>query len=382
MALNNMEFTTIPYILAVDDEPLNRLLIEDIIEDRYEVVTVASGEQCLQMVKERLPDLILLDINMPDLSGFEVCKQLSQQPETANIPVIFLTAMVGVDEERQGLDVGAVDYITKPFTESILLARIKTHLTLNQARKIIEKNHQVLQSERNQIEQIISSMRKDDRFQQQNISQLVSPVEESNGDIVLSATNDNNHHYVLVGDFTGHGLNAAMAGPLVSSLFYTQSAQNLSAMAILEVINNELYRKLPSQSFLATVFIDWNINNQTLTIWNFAMPNVVLIHANGEFEEINSMSVALGVLSCELHTPMPVSVDFKEGDSLFSYSDGIQEVLNADGKQFGDLMLPTIMKDIFAGHLAMEDVAQQIAEFSNGVPIKDDVTLVQLEAAY
>lgn len=382
MALNNMEFTTIPYILAVDDEPLNRLLIEDIIEDRYEVVTVASGEQCLQMVKERLPDLILLDINMPDLSGFEVCKQLSQQPETASIPVIFLTAMVGVDEERHGLDVGAVDYITKPFTESILLARIKTHLTLNQARKIIEKNHEVLQSERNQIEQIISSMRKDDRFQQQNISQLVSPVEESNGDIVLSATNDNNHHYVLVGDFTGHGLNAAMAGPLVSSLFYTQSAQNLSAMAILEVINNELYRKLPSQSFLATVFIDWNKNNQTLTIWNFAMPNVVLIHANGEFEEINSMSVALGVLSCEQHTPMPVSVDFKEGDSLFAYSDGIQEVLNADGKQFGDLMLPTIMKDIFAGHLAIEDVAQQIAEFSNGVPIKDDVTLVQLEAAY
>ena len=377
-----MEFTTIPYILAVDDEPLNRLLIEDIIEDRYEVVTVASGEQCLQMVKERLPDLILLDINMPDLSGFEVCKQLSQQPETASIPVIFLTAMVGVDEERHGLDVGAVDYITKPFTESILLARIKTHLTLNQARKIIEKNHEVLQSERNQIEQIISSMRKDDRFQQQNISQLVSPVEESNGDIVLSATNDNNHHYVLVGDFTGHGLNAAMAGPLVSSLFYTQSAQNLSAMAILEVINNELYRKLPSQSFLATVFIDWNKNNQTLTIWNFAMPNVVLIHANGEFEEINSMSVALGVLSCEQHTPMPVSVDFKEGDSLFAYSDGIQEVLNADGKQFGDLMLPTIMKDIFAGHLAIEDVAQQIAEFSNGVPIKDDVTLVQLEAAY
>ena len=382
MALNNMEFTTIPYILAVDDEPLNRLLIEDIIEDRYEVVTVASGEQCLQMVKERLPDLILLDINMPDLSGFEVCKQLSQQPETANIPVIFLTAMVGVDEERQGLDVGAVDYITKPFTESILLARIKTHLTLNQARKIIEKNHQVLQSERNQIEQIISSMRKDDRFQQQNISQLVSPVEESNGDIVLSATNDNNHHYILVGDFTGHGLNAAMAGPLVSSLFYTQSTQNLSAIAILEVINNELYRKLPSQSFLATVFIDWNKNNKTLTIWNFAMPNVVLIHANGEFEEINSMSVALGVLSCEQHTPMPVSVDFKEGDSLFAYSDGIQEVLNADGKQFGDLMLPTIMKDIFAGHLAIEDIAQQIAEFSNGVPIKDDVTLVQLEAAY
>lgn len=377
-----MEFTTIPYILAVDDEPLNRLLIEDIIEDRYEVVTVASGEQCLQMVKERLPDLILLDINMPDLSGFEVCKQLSQQPETANIPVIFLTAMVGVDEERQGLDVGAVDYITKPFTESILLARIKTHLTLNQARKIIEKNHQVLQSERNQIEQIISSMRKDDRFQQQNISQLVSPVEESNGDIVLSATNDNNHHYILVGDFTGHGLNAAMAGPLVSSLFYTQSTQNLSAIAILEVINNELYRKLPSQSFLATVFIDWNKNNKTLTIWNFAMPNVVLIHANGEFEEINSMSVALGVLSCEQHTPMPVSVDFKEGDSLFAYSDGIQEVLNADGKQFGDLMLPTIMKDIFAGHLAIEDIAQQIAEFSNGVPIKDDVTLVQLEAAY
>lgn len=377
-----MEFTTIPYILAVDDEPLNRLLIEDIIEDRYEVVTVASGEECLQMVKERLPDLILLDINMPDLSGFEVCRQLSQQPETASIPVIFLTAMVGIDEERHGLDVGAVDYITKPFTESILLARIKTHLTLNQARKIIEKNHQVLQSERNQIEQIISSMRKDDRFQQQNISQLVSPVEESNGDIVLSATNENNHHYVLVGDFTGHGLNAAMAGPLVSSLFYTQSAQNLSAAVILEVINNELYRKLPSQSFLATVFIDWNKNNQTLTIWNFAMPNVVLIHANGEFEEINSMSVALGVLRCEQHTPMPVSVDFKEGDSLFAYSDGIQEVLNADGKQFGDLMLPTIMKDIFAGHLAIEGVAQQITEFSNGVPIRDDVTLVRLEAAY
>ncbi|MDX1353107.1 MAG: response regulator, partial [Thiomicrorhabdus sp.] len=174
MSLNLSTYDGKPYVLAVDDEPLNRLILEDLIEDRFELHLVDSGQACLNAVKSKAPDLILLDINMPGMSGYEVCRLLKDDAKTEHIPIIFLTAKISSDDEKMGLQMGAVDYITKPFTESILLARMKTHLSLHHSRKLLEKNHKALQQERNYIEHLINAMRNDQRFDNQSIRQLVS----------------------------------------------------------------------------------------------------------------------------------------------------------------------------------------------------------------
>ena len=116
-------------ILVVDDTPDNLYLMGALLEDEYEVVTAGSGAEALQLAHSATPpELILLDIMMPEMDGYEVLRQLRQEPATVNIPVIFLTALTSIEEEQFGLDLGAVDYITKPISPPVVLARVHTHL--------------------------------------------------------------------------------------------------------------------------------------------------------------------------------------------------------------------------------------------------------------
>jgi adenylate cyclase len=116
-------------ILVVDDTPDNLYLMSALLEDTYEVATADCGAQALEMVhSDTPPELILLDIMMPEMDGYEVMRRLRQNPMTACIPVIFLTALTSIEEEQFGLDLGAVDYITKPISPPVVLARVHAHL--------------------------------------------------------------------------------------------------------------------------------------------------------------------------------------------------------------------------------------------------------------
>jgi adenylate cyclase len=116
-------------VLVVDDTADNLYLMSALLEDQYEVATAESGQQALDIAaSDQPPELILLDIMMPEMDGYEVLRRLRQQPATAAIPVIFLTALTSIEEEQFGLDLGAVDYITKPISPPVVLARVHTHL--------------------------------------------------------------------------------------------------------------------------------------------------------------------------------------------------------------------------------------------------------------
>lgn len=118
-------------VLVVDDTPDNLILMNDLLKNDYTVKIANGGERALKIAtSDSPPDLILLDITMPDIDGYEVCKQLKANPKTMNIPVIFLTAKAGIEDERIGLELGAVDYITKPISPPIVMARVKNHLAL------------------------------------------------------------------------------------------------------------------------------------------------------------------------------------------------------------------------------------------------------------
>lgn len=125
-------------ILSVDDEPTNQQVVKEILDDDYEVKLVHTGEECLEKVNEFSPDLILLDINMPGINGYETCERLKQDANTQLIPVIILSALSTTEEKLKGYEVGAEDYIPKPFGHDDLLNKIKKCLNQNEInRKIV-----------------------------------------------------------------------------------------------------------------------------------------------------------------------------------------------------------------------------------------------------
>ncbi|WP_350284736.1 hybrid sensor histidine kinase/response regulator [uncultured Croceitalea sp.] len=129
-----------PYILAVDDEQLNIELIRFILErNDFKFKGTSDDEYFFELLEEQLPDLILLDVIMPRIEGFELCEKLKSYPQYRNIPVIFLTGKVNVKDKVKGFEVGGVDYVTKPFNEQELIARIQTHVELVRAKNQIER---------------------------------------------------------------------------------------------------------------------------------------------------------------------------------------------------------------------------------------------------
>ncbi len=128
-------------VLAVDDTPENLAVVNALLRGLYKVKVSSSGEHALAIAANTSPDLILLDIMMPGLDGYEVCRRLKVDPATADIPVIFLTAKSDEEGEQRGFDLGAVDYITKPISPPLLLARVKAQLSLKEARDALQRNH-------------------------------------------------------------------------------------------------------------------------------------------------------------------------------------------------------------------------------------------------
>lgn len=137
-----------PTVLVVDDTPDNLSLVSGLLKDLYKVKVANSGERGLRIASaDEAPDLILLDIMMPGMDGYAVCRQLKADPKTADIPVIFLTAKSQVEDEQMGLEIGAVDYITKPISPPILLARVATQITLKAAADFLRDKNTYLESE-------------------------------------------------------------------------------------------------------------------------------------------------------------------------------------------------------------------------------------------
>ncbi|HEY3809190.1 MAG TPA: HD domain-containing phosphohydrolase [Steroidobacteraceae bacterium] len=132
-------------ILAVDDEPTNLQLLRQILQDQYGLLFAKDGQRALQLAHQERPDLILLDVMMPGLTGYDVCRQLKGSPETSAIPVIFVTALADTADELTGFEAGAVDYIMKPVSPPIVKARVRTHLSLVRMDELRETRLQIVQ---------------------------------------------------------------------------------------------------------------------------------------------------------------------------------------------------------------------------------------------
>ena len=131
-------------ILVVDDEPINIQIIKSALKGEYEILTALNGYDAISRIEEQRPDLILLDVMMPDLSGFEVCSVIKSDAALADIPVIFLTAMDSADAETQGLALGGIDYLTKPVNLELLKLRVRNHIALKERNDLVKEQRDLL----------------------------------------------------------------------------------------------------------------------------------------------------------------------------------------------------------------------------------------------
>lgn len=161
-------------VLVVDDQVQNLQVVGTVLtREGYEVIPATSGAQALQRIAARLPDLVLLDVVMPDMDGFAVCQRLREQPETAALPVIFVSAANDAETVVRGLEAGGVDYITKPFNKAELLARVRTHVDLQRAR---ETTARMLRERQNMVSMVAHDLKNPlgaIRFSAQTLAELL-----------------------------------------------------------------------------------------------------------------------------------------------------------------------------------------------------------------
>lgn len=365
-------------ILAVDDTPINLNIIKAALGREFTIKAATSGPVALKIARSQQPDLILLDIMMPDMDGYEVCRLLRDTPDTRDIPIIFTTALSEVDDEVKGLELGAVDYISKPINPAILRARVRTQLALRQAQAELQQKNRRLQNERETVESIVVKMRSDSNFDNRHLRYLVSPVEETNGDILLSAFRPDGTQHLLLGDFTGHGLPAAIGGPLVSHLFYSMTDRNCAANEIIAELNEVLCRQLPANIFLASALVEIAPARDSFKLWNAGLQNPLVIHQDGKHSRYDSTSPPLGIIShlpaTDCHQATAIA-----GERLYLFSDGIIESTNSDNEMFGYDRLEHCLAEITQSNSPLEQLLKTVEHFSHSAHQTDDITLVELQ---
>ncbi|MBF0151796.1 MAG: SpoIIE family protein phosphatase [Magnetococcales bacterium] len=366
-------------VLIVDDTPENIDILKGALVDAYTVRPAPNGQIALKAAAVvPHPDIILLDVMMPGMDGYEVCRRLKGNDATKEIPVIFVTAKSEVNDELEGLRLGAVDYITKPFSVPIVQARIKTHLALRAANLKLDKQNQILLLERELITNIVLKMRNADVLDERNIRYLISPVESTAGDILLSTFTPDDRQLVLLGDFTGHGLPAAIGGPLVTFILHEWAARSASAQEIMETINAQLCVRLPTGLFFACILMEFDAKRETVQIWNAALPECLLIRAKRIETRIASSLPPLGIIQELDFNGNSVQLITRNGDIICAYSDGIIEEKSINGEMFGAERLESFLLKVASGQHNFFDLMAVLHHHSGKMTYEDDITLVEI----
>jgi two-component system, HptB-dependent secretion and biofilm response regulator len=364
-------------ILIVDDERFNINLLVDLLDSEYELMVAKNGKQAIKRAKsDKPPDLILLDIMMPEMDGYEVCRTLKADPATKNIPIIFITAMGEINDEEKGLDLGAVDYITKPISPPIVMARMRTHLALSKTRQELDKKNQDLLEEREFIEDIIIRMRAFDGFDQKNIRFLQAPVEKTSGDLILSGFRPDGAQYVVLGDFTGHGLPAATSGPMASDIFYAMTRKGLTLAEIMAEMNIRLYQKTPASMFMAGGFLELDSTRRQLFVWNCSIPDILVFRDGAIIHRVRSQYFARGMIDKPDNPCTFLAVE--PGDRVFAYTDGFTEETNADGDMFGADFFEKQLTAVIAQGESLDVLKSILQNYRDGLEQTDDMTMIEL----
>ncbi len=374
-------------ILVVDDDPVNRQLLQAMLRrEGHRVLVAENGADAVEIFLTERPSMVLMDVMMPVMDGYEATRKIKESSGDAFVPVIFLTALTDDESLFKCVQSGGDDFLTKPYNRIILNAKITALARVEQLYGILRKQkdelgyyHEQLRREHAIAERVFMNIIRTGAFDVPNVRCLASPMAIVNGDLVLVAHGPNGRQHAMIGDFTGHGLAAAIGAIPVSDTFYAMTSKGFGIGDIALELNRKLHEKLPTDLFLAACLVELDMGNKLVRVWNGGIPDVLIIPAqNGDLRSIPSRSLPLGIVPNE-----SLQVDIEEhpisqGERVYLYSDGVIEACNPLGEMFSQDGLEACIKANVDRNKLFTEVVRALTEFREAELQNDDITLLEI----
>ena len=371
-------------ILIAEDSPVDRMLLSTIVgKQGHRVLTAADGQEAVALFQQERPQLVLMDALRPVMDGFEAARQIKRLAGDELVPIIFLTSLSENQALVSCLDAGGDDFIAKPYNPIILEAKIQAmhrlrrlQATVLEQRDLIARRNQQLLDEHRAAKAIFDKVAHAGCLSAPNIRYRQSPQALFNGDLLLADHAPAGQMFVLRGDFTGHGLPAAIGAMPLAETFYGMAAKGYSSTDILREINAKLKQILPVEMFCCATLLDIDAKQGALRVWNGGLPDGYLISADGRRTALVSRHLPLGVVSATALDDKFEHYPLAPGDRLLLLSDGVVESRNAADELFGEQRLLAALEANRDPATVFDEIEQALLDF-HGQP-HDDLSLVEV----
>ncbi|MEN8200208.1 MAG: SpoIIE family protein phosphatase [Thermodesulfobacteriota bacterium] len=389
-------------ILIVDDNEVNRLLLSKIVEEAgFNYCLAVDGDEAVFQALAETPDLILLDIMMPGKDGYQACSEIKSHPTTANIPIIFLSAMGHSEDKIKGLELGGTDYVTKPFNAGELLARVNTQLKIKhltedilRANRDLCKKQRALDADLQSAAEIQKSLLPAHFANSPglDIAWQFQPCDAVGGDIFDIYRLDEEHWAFYMLDVSGHGVPSAMITVSVQQQLQPSTGllvkKNIAPPPYYEIIApSEVLTKLDKEypidrfdRYFTIVYMILNVKTGHLVYSGAAHPPPVLLRNDGDIELLKEGGTIIGMDGI---VPFEQGEELLQpGDTLYLYTDGIPEYRNNRGEFYTDDRLYEEIRqkqDSPPSQATAEIVKTVIHQFGDNNPPQDDISLLSIK---
>lgn len=372
--------------LIVDDDLTNRLVLRALLKEAgYQSIEVENGEQAVQAVEDNPQiDIVLLDVMMPVMDGYQAA-QIIKKRSKSFVPIIFLTAMTDEASLARCIEAGGDDFLTKPYNHVLLNSKINSMLRIASLYKNIEDQNKSMQNHNLQMLQEMNVTRKlfekinknDMRGENTGLKYSMSPMSMFNGDLILAEKNQTSGLDMLVADFTGHGLSAAIGAIPVADVFHSMTKKCFAFPEMLVEANNKLLDLLPTEMFMAVVLLNVDRSNNVISVMNAGLPDVYLYRKNKIVHTFKAKNIPLGISKLST-TQFEVEMQpLQYGDRIYVATDGVMEATNHAGEMFGLQRLRAVFDETGNSETLFDLILRKCTDFCEGSEQTDDITLLE-----
>ncbi|GGY63642.1 ATP-binding SpoIIE family protein phosphatase [Marinobacter zhanjiangensis] len=374
-------------LLIADDSNTDRLILQAILTRQgHEVQAAVDGEAAVNLYESWQPDMVLLDVMMPRLDGVEAARRIKELAGERLVPVIFLTSLSDSGALAQCLESGGDDFLPKPYNPVIIRAKLgafdrmrRMHETLTRQRDLIRERNEQLLSEQVTARRVFDNIAHTGCLDVADIRYHASPLSVFNGDILFACPRPAGGMHLLVGDFTGHGLPAAIGALPVAEIFYGMTSKGFSGPDVLRELNQKLVRILPTGIFCCACFVEVDFRDRRVRAWNGGLPDGFILRVDGSRDTLPSTGLPLGVLAPERFAASMSEYVVRPGDQLLLMTDGVLEAGNAGGDWFGEQRLARVLDECPADTSPADFLVEQVQAFSGRSEDTDDLTILALK---
>lgn len=369
-------------ILIVDDTPANLRLLTSILADEgYHPRPVPNGSLALQAAAGRQPDLILLDIRMPGMNGYEVGMELKDNPNTSEIPIIFISALGSIEDKVKAFQVGGVDYITKPFHAEEVLARVETHLSLRRLQKQQQEINRKMARELRLAGEIQTSFLPQElpEIPGWQFAAILEPARETSGDFYDIRKTTSGQLALLVADVVDKGAGAAMFMALCTTLLRSYGSIYPSQPdQVMRAVNKRILTDTGGQQFVSVFYGCLNPGSGELVYCNAGHPPPIYIRAaDSTFgQKLTRTGTTLGI--SEESKWETGKIQFSREDLLLLYTDGLTDAENKRGEFFGEQAIIDSLVRNRSQHILEihRSLLAEVENFVGDAPQHDDIALI------